>query len=73
MPRPLTKNDIVERLHGLPLESYALIADVAKGITLGVGSIVLLEILAHLRTEWMRLGSAANEFFTTRTSTSSTA
>lgn len=55
MPRPLTKTDVVERLHVLPLESYALIANVAKGIALGVGSLVLLQILAKINMEWMRL------------------
>lgn len=55
MPRPLTTKDVVERLHVHPLESYALIANVAKGIALGVGSLVLLQILAKTDSEWMRL------------------
>ena len=55
MPRPLTKTDVVERLHVHPLESYALIANVAKGIALGVGSLVLIQILSHLGEEWLRL------------------
>ena len=53
MPRPLLKTDVVERLHVLPLENYALIANVAKGIALGVAALVLLEILAKINVEWM--------------------
>jgi hypothetical protein len=55
VPIPLTKDDVARRLQSLPMESYALIANVAKGIALGVGSLVLLQIFAHLTTEWMRL------------------
>lgn len=55
MPRPLRTKDVVERLHVLPLESYALISNVAKGLALSVGSVVLLQILANAPREWPRL------------------
>ena len=55
MPKPLGRDDVVRRLHDHPLESYALISNVAKGIALGVGSLVLLEILGDIRSEWLRL------------------
>ena len=55
MPKALTREDVIERLHTCPIDSYALIANVAKGIALGVGSLVLLQILAQLQTEWVRL------------------
>jgi hypothetical protein len=51
----LTKTDILERLHSQTLESYALIANVAKGIALGAASIALLEIVAAGGYEWLRL------------------
>src|SRR5947199_10115571 len=54
MPRLITRKDVVERLHNFPLESYALISNVAKGIALGVGSLVLLQVLFQLRSEWIR-------------------
>jgi hypothetical protein len=53
MPKPLTKEDVIQRLHVFPLESYALIANVAKGIALGVGSLALLQIFSD--SAWIRL------------------
>lgn len=55
MPRFLTKTDIIERLHNHPLQNYALIANVAKGIALATGSLVLLQIFSQIETAWMRL------------------
>ena len=49
MVKQLTKEDAVGRLHEHPLQSYALIANVAKGIALGAGSLTLLQIFAHFR------------------------
>lgn len=55
MPRPLKKEDVEQRLHNHPLQNYALIANVAKGIALGNGSLVLVQILSQVQTAWMRL------------------
>ena len=53
MPRIITPANIAERLHELPRDSYALIANVGKGIALGVGGWVLLQIFSQ--SEWIRL------------------
>jgi hypothetical protein len=55
VPRPVSTNDIVERLHVFPMESYALISNVVKGIALGAGGYVFLEICSQFPAEWMRL------------------
>jgi hypothetical protein len=55
MPKPLTGPDVVERLHVNALESYALTLNVVKGIALGVGSLVLLQILSDFQSDWLRL------------------
>jgi hypothetical protein len=55
MPKPLGTDDVLRRLRDHPLESYALISNVAKGIALGVGSLVLLEIVGDIQVEWLRL------------------
>lgn len=55
MPKALTRTDVVLRLHAHPLHSYALISNVAKGIALSAGGLVLLPILSNLGTNWPRL------------------
>jgi hypothetical protein len=55
MAKPLTRSEIVERLHVHPLQNYALISNVAKGIALGAAGLVLLQILSNLEANWMRL------------------